>query len=83
MSYKGKSIFDARYRQFIDGLIAHRKSTKTTQRELAKKLGTSNCYVARIETRERRIDIIESIDMMRALNMSDEQIINELKKLMK
>lgn len=81
MSYKEKSIFDARYRQFIDVLIAYRKKAKITQRELAKKLGTDNCYVARIETRERRIDIIETIDMMRALNMSDEQIINEIKKL--
>ena len=81
MPSKEKSIFNEKYRQLIDDIVKQRKKIKMPQRELAKKLGTSNCYVARIETRERRIDIIETIDMMHALNMSDEQIINEIKKL--
>lgn len=81
MPNKQKSIFNQKYRQFIDDIVACRKQAKITQRELAKKLGTSNCYVARIETRERRIDIVEAIDMMRALNMSEQQIIDQIRKL--
>ena len=82
MEEKTKTIFSQQYRDFIATLVQQRQSVHMTQRELAKKLGTSNCYVARIETHERRIDLIESIDMMRALNMSDEQIIDEIKKLL-
>lgn len=82
MNTKEKSIFDPKYRDFIASVIRQRKSIHMTQRELAKKLGTSHCYVARIETHERRIDLIESIAMMRALNMSDNQIISEIKKLL-
>ena len=82
MNIKKKSIFDPQYRDFIARLVKHRKSIHITQRDLAKRLGTSHCYVARIETHERRIDLLESIAMMRALKMSDEQIINEIKKLL-
>ena len=81
MNTEKKSIFNPKYRDFIASLIKRRKSLGMTQRELATKLGTSHCYVARIETHERRIDLIESIAMMRTLEMSDKQIIDEIKKL--
>ncbi len=82
MTGKSKTIFDEKYRDFVADMVHQRKSINMTQRELAKKLGTSHCYVARIETHERRIDLVESVAMMRALEMSDDQIIGEIKKLM-
>ena len=82
MLEKTKSIFDPKYREFIASMICRRKSLHMTQRELAKKLETSHCYVARTETNERRIDLMESIALMRALGLSDKQIINEIKKLL-
>ena len=82
MTTKTKSIFNPKYRDFIAHLIAQRQSVHMTQRELAKKLGTSHCYIARIETHERRIDLMESIEMMHALGMSDKQIFDAIKKLL-
>lgn len=82
MSEKTKSIFDPKYRQFIASLVARRRTIHITQRELAKRLGVSHCYVARIETHERRIDLTESIAMMQALGMSNDEIIDEIKKLL-
>ena len=82
MTNSKKSIFNPKYRDFIASMVQRRKSLHITQRELAKKLGTTHCYVARIETHERRIDLIESIAWMHALEMPDKQIINELKKLL-
>lgn len=82
MNTKEKSIFNQQYRNFIASMVQQRKAIHMTQRELAKRLGVAHCYVARIETRERRIDLVESIAMMRELKFSDEQIIEEIKKLM-
>lgn len=81
MTEKTKSIFDPKYRCFIASIVARRKEINMTQRELAKKLGVSHCYIARIETHERRLDIIEAIDMMHALQMNNHDIIKEIKKL--
>ena len=77
-----KSIFNPKYRDFIASMIQRRKSLHMTQRELAKKLNTSHCCIARTETHERRIDLTESIALMRALEMSDKQIVDEIKKLL-
>ena len=70
-----KSIFDDRYCTLIESLVAIRNKSGFTQRTLAKKLGVSNCYIARVETRERRLDLIESIDYLRALNLSNADIV--------
>lgn len=82
MLEKTKSIFDPKYRQFIESLVAARKQAHLTQRQLAAKLGVGQCYIARIETHERRIDLIESITWMRTLGMSDEDIIEKIKQLL-
>lgn len=81
MKNKEKSIFDPRYRDLIARLTSQRKKSGMTQRDLARALGVDQCYVARIETHERRLDLIETIDMMRVLGMNDKEIINAIKKL--
>ena len=81
MKNKEKSIFDPRYRDLIARLTSQRKKSGMTQRDLARALGVGQCYVARIETHERRLDLIETIDMMRVLGMNDKEIINTIKKL--
>ena len=69
-----KSIFDKRYCVLLENIIALRKKNNITQRELAKILGVSNCYIARVETRERRLDLLETIDYLRALRLNDTEI---------
>jgi transcriptional regulator with XRE-family HTH domain len=69
-----KSIFDERYCTLIKNLVDLRIAKGFTQRTLAKALGVSNCYIARVETRERRLDLIETINFLRALDMSETEI---------
>ena len=69
-----KSIFDERYRRLVENLITIRHKNNFTQRTLAKALGVSNCYIARVETRERRLDLVETIDYLRALNLTSGEI---------
>ncbi|KGM46648.1 helix-turn-helix domain-containing protein [Pseudooceanicola atlanticus] len=49
-----------------DALIAARKSTGLTQAELASRLRCHQTFVARVESGERRIDVIELIVLARA-----------------
>ena len=69
-----KSIFDKRYYTIIENLVELRKEKGFTQRALAQALGVSNCYIARVETRERRLDLIEIIDYLRVLGLSNNEI---------
>lgn len=74
MKTSPKSIFDKRYKSLIDKLVSCRKSKNISQRELANRARVSHCYIARTEICERRLDIIEFIDLCRTLEMSDEEI---------
>ena len=61
------SIHDPRYRQIIQRLKNLRESKNLTQVELATSLKKKQSYIAKIETFERRIDIIELQDWLKAL----------------
>jgi transcriptional regulator with XRE-family HTH domain len=77
-----KSIFDGRYSTLIENLVALRNKTNLTQRTLAKELGVSNCYIARVETKERRLDILETIDYLRALKLNNDEILKFFQSLL-
>ena len=72
------SIHDPRYRKLIQKLIAIRELRKITQVELATSLGKNQSYIAKVENYDRRIDILELYDWLKAL---DEPIENFLKEI--
>lgn len=51
-----------------------------TQRELARAVGREQSYIGRIETRQRRVDLVEWIIICRACGANPER---ELVKLLK
>lgn len=61
------SIHDPRYREIIQRLIVLRELKDMTQVELAMSLKKPQSYVSKIETYERRLDIIELQDWLTAL----------------
>lgn len=75
-----KTIFDTRYKMLIEAIKQLRQERGITQRELAKQLNKTHCYVGRIETCERRMDILDLINILRALNLSDSEILKFIKK---
>ncbi|QJR82148.1 helix-turn-helix transcriptional regulator [Alteromonas pelagimontana] len=76
-----KTIFDADYRKVIGWLIAERKFKKMSQPELAEKLGfPSNSYVSKIETFERKLDILEYVRLCEALELDAKEGLEMLKK---
>ncbi|HBS76866.1 MAG TPA: XRE family transcriptional regulator [Alphaproteobacteria bacterium] len=82
MKTSPKSIFDKRYKKLIEKLVDVRVSKNISQRELAKMASVSQCYIGRTETFERRLDLIEFIDLCRVLELSDQDILNLVKSIL-
>jgi transcriptional regulator with XRE-family HTH domain len=59
-------------------LAAARKAAGLSQNDLALRLKTSQTVIARIEIGERRIDVIEFIDLSRALKIDPREIVTQL-----
>jgi transcriptional regulator with XRE-family HTH domain len=75
-----KTIFDPKCKQFIEEIVRLRKSRNLSQNALAKVLGESNAYIANIELRERRIDMFETIKMLRGIGLSKSEVIKLIEK---
>lgn len=56
-------------------LVAQRHALKLSQAELASRLKCHQSMIARIESGERRIDVIELIVICRALEIAPSQVI--------
>lgn len=82
MKTSPKSIFDKRYKKLIDELVAIRKNKNITQRELANMANVSHCYIGRTEICERRLDLIEFIDLCKVLGLSKQETVDLIKKIL-
>jgi transcriptional regulator with XRE-family HTH domain len=63
-----KTLRSPDHRLFLDLLRAARKSADLTQEALADKLHRPQSFVAKYETGERRLDVVEFVDLARQLN---------------
>ena len=54
-----KTIYSKEYKAFLRKLKKARKKTGLTQVEIAKKLGKPQSFISKIESGERRLDVIE------------------------
>lgn len=62
-----KTIHSQAYKKLIAHLIEARQSKGLTQQELAKKLKRPQSYVAKVEGYERRLDVVEYLEMAKAI----------------
>lgn len=76
-----KSAFTAKYERFRLLLVEARQTAQLTQVELAKKLARPQSYVSKYERGERRLDVVEFIDVAQALNVDPLEFIANLEKL--
>lgn len=63
------SLHDPRYAKLIDRLVAAREAEGLTQRDLAARLKRPQSYVSKVETMQRRIDLLELIDLLTVLQI--------------
>lgn len=75
---RGKGWGDDRYKAVIQLLVAERKRQKLSQASLATKLKRHQQFVSRYETGERRLDIVEFVDVASALGLTPAAMIGEI-----
>lgn len=72
------SIYDERYRALVNLLRETRDSADITQEELARRLNKEQPFVSKVENCERRVDIIELLDWLGALDYEPQRFFKEL-----
>lgn len=75
-----KSIFRKEYSLLINQLYQLRLSANINQSELAKKLNVPQSFISKIESGERRLDIIELREICKILNSSLTEFVTILEK---
>ncbi|MEH2167610.1 MAG: helix-turn-helix transcriptional regulator [Nostoc sp.] len=78
-----KSVFSEDYDRFRQLLIEARKAAKLTQAELSAKLKLPQSYVSKYERGERRLDVIEFLQVAQVLEIDPLAFIKELLRYQK
>lgn len=73
-----KSVFTRRYDRFRLLLIEARKAAGLTQGELAKKLSRPQSFVSKYERGERRLDVVEFLEVALAIGIDATNFIKKL-----
>jgi transcriptional regulator with XRE-family HTH domain len=73
-----KTLRSRRHRALCATLVSARKAARLSQQELAARIKTSQTVIARIEIGERRIDVIEFIDLAKALRQDPRALLTDL-----
>jgi transcriptional regulator with XRE-family HTH domain len=71
-----KSVHSRQYSVFIEELVKARKSAKLTQQVLADRLGKPQSFVAKYEKGERRLDVIEFLEIAQQIGVDPHAIID-------
>lgn len=73
-----RSVFTEAYEEFVQRLIALRRAGGLSQAELAARLGKPQQFISVVETRVRRLDVIELYAMLTALGVDPETFVRDL-----
>jgi transcriptional regulator with XRE-family HTH domain len=75
-----KTLYTERHRKLRELLVAERKAAGLTQMVLAARLGKPPSYVAKYELGERRLDVLEYLDIAAAIGFDPCEVIRALKE---
>lgn len=62
------TLNSTRHRALVDLLVQRRLDANWTQAELAERLGEYQSFVARLESGQRRVDVVEFIEFAEVLD---------------
>ncbi|WP_349363740.1 MAG: helix-turn-helix transcriptional regulator [Roseitalea porphyridii] len=74
-----KTLGSERHKALIRLLIEAREKAGLTQTELAEKIGEYQSFVARLESGQRRVDVVEFLELAEVLGFDASSVINELR----
>lgn len=72
------SAFSRKYDRFRHLLTEARKQAGITQAELAEKLGRPQSFVSKYERGERRLDVVEFLEVARVIAISPGEFLKQL-----
>lgn len=72
------SIFEETYKLMIQRLVVARKKSRLTQAEAAKKLGKSQSMISKLESCERRVDVLELAELASLYNVSLDLVLSDV-----
>lgn len=70
-----KGIHDARYQAIITALREARRAMGLSQAARAEKLGQRQQFVSKFESGERRLDVVEFLDVAHALGVDWQKLL--------
>lgn len=73
-----KSVYEQRYSTFTSLLRDERKKAGLTQAKLAKRLRQPQSYVSKYERGDRRLDVIEFLEIARAVGFDPGEVLSKL-----
>lgn len=76
-----KTIRGDRHKLLIRLLIEKRKKANMTQTDLAKLLSVYQSHIARLESGERRIDVIEYLEIAEVIGFDPYEMLKEVSKI--
>lgn len=76
-----KSVFSGRYDRFKELLAERRRAVGLTQADLAIRLARPQSFVSKYERGERRIDVIEFLEVAQAIGFDPAEFLRELNSL--
>lgn len=74
-----KTLTSARHRALISMLIEAREEAGLTQTELADRLGEYQSFVARLESGQRRVDVVEFVKLAETIGFDPQSILSVVK----
>lgn len=69
------SVYSDEYQRVINALKKARKEKGITQAQLAKALGKPQSFIAKVESGERRLDVVEFVHLARLVDADVQRII--------
>lgn len=75
------TLSSKRHGSLVALLIRERKSANMTQAEVAQRLKQHQSFVARIESGQRRIDVVEFLEISEVIGFDPKQAIAQLKAI--
>ncbi len=75
-----KTIYNERYQRLITALIKIRKGHNLTQQQVAEALSKPQSYIAKIEKLERKLDVLEFVDLCNVIGADRVEVLNEMDK---
>lgn len=66
------------YSSFTKAIVDARLEAGLTQSEVATRLGKPQSYVSKYESGERRVDVIEFLEICQAIGLQPEKLIKKL-----